>query len=434
VNNSVEADTAPRGEFSLGWKVLIVSVLGVAFGASPIPFNVIGFTVEPLMEEFQWSRTQILFPITIFGVIASLLAPAFGWMADRYGVRRVALFSLLAFGTAFAAIALTPTSNAASTLYIYYGLWMVVGLVGIGSTPVTWSRAVNMWFFKRKGLALGILLMGTSLAAIIVPQIASWAIENHGWRAMFAIVAGFPLLIALPLGFLFFREPRPEERPKELGGASGQLTGVTLGAALKDYRFWLIWLSILVIAFAFGGAFINMVPILGDHGLDTATAANVMTILGLGILSGRIITGILLDKFWAGFVAFPLLCLPAISSYLLLGTDTTFLPVAVGGFLLGFAAGAESDLIAYLASRYFGMLNYGKIYGMLYMPFGLASAASPLAYAYVRDTYGSYDPILTVAIFMYVIGGALLLFLGRYPDAFPAENEAELIPAATGAA
>ncbi|RJY10039.1 MFS transporter [Aurantiacibacter aquimixticola] len=426
--------TQQRGEFSLGWKVLLVSVLGVAFGASPIPFNVIGFTVEPLMDEFGWSRTQILIPITIFGVIASLLAPAFGWMADRYGVRRVALFSLLVFGLAFAAIALTPTSDAASTLYIYYGLWVVVGLVGIGSTPVTWSRAVNMWFFRRKGLALGILLMGTSIAAMIVPQVASWAIANYGWRAMFAIVAGFPLLIALPLGFLFFREPTPDERPAEMKVDGGRLTGVDLKTALKDYRFWLIWFSILTIAFAFGGAFINMVPILGDHGIDSATAADVMTILGLGILSGRIITGLLLDKFWAGFVAFPLLCLPAISSYLLLGTDSSFLPAAIAGFLLGFAAGAESDLIAYLASRYFGMLHYGKIYGMLYMPFGLASAASPIVYAYVRDSYGSYNPILTIAIFMYVIGGGLLLFLGRYPDSFPVPDEAEPTRAAVGAA
>ncbi|WP_074204799.1 MFS transporter [Parasphingorhabdus marina] len=422
-NPNIASAPGERGEFSLGWKVLLAGVLGVACGASPIPFNVIGFTVAPLTEEFGWTRTEILFPITIFGVIAALLAPAFGWMADRFGVRRVALGSLLAFGLAFAAIALTPTTNAQSTLYIYYALWLMVGLIGIGSTPVTWSRAINMWFFKNKGLALGILLLGTSLAAIVVPPVAEWAIREHGWRAMFAIVAGFPLLIALPIGFLLFREPRPEERPQAIVSNGGKLTGVTLGEALRDYRFWLIWLSILTIALAFGGAFINMVPILSDHGISSQRAATVMQILGIGILSGRIITGMLLDRFWAGYVAFPLLCLPAISSYLLLGTDTAFLPVAIGGFLLGFAAGAESDLIAYLASRYFGMLHYGKIYGMLYMPFGLASAVSPVLYAMVRDTQGSYDSILTVAIFAYVIGGGLLLLLGKYPEAFGRPEE-----------
>lgn len=88
-------------------------------------------------------------------------------------------------------------------------------------------------------------------------------------------------------------------------------------------------------------------------------------------------------------------------------------------FLLGFAAGAEADLIAYLTGRYFGMANYGKIYGMLYMPFGLFSAASPVVYAQVFDRTGSFDPMLQVAIGLFIVGGALLLTLGKYPAAFP---------------
>ena len=324
VSETANDATTERNEFSLGWTVLVAGVLGVACGASPIPFNVIGFTVEPLIEEFGWSRTQILFPITIFGVIASLLAPFFGSLADKHGVRKVALYSLLAFGLSFAAISLTPTAQVTSTLYIYYALWVLVGLIGIGSTPVSWSRAINLWFYKHRGLALGILLLGTSLAAIVVPKLAVWAIENYGWRTMFAIVALLPLLVALPVGYFLFREPEPHERPQAISSDSGNLTGVSLGVALRDYRFWLIWLSIAIIATAFGGAFINMPAMLSDRGLDAQTAASVMGILGIGILSGRIITGALLDRFWQGFVAFPLLCLPAISCYLLLGESIAF--------------------------------------------------------------------------------------------------------------
>ncbi|MGB3807632.1 MAG: MFS transporter [Erythrobacter sp.] len=432
----VQPTSAPKartGEFSKGWTVLLAGLLGVMCGASPIPYNVIGFTAEPLAAEFGWTQTQILLPITLFGVIASLLAPVFGWMADRYGVRPVALWSLFAFGLAFAAISLTPTANEAQTLYIYYGFWVVVGLVGIGSTPVTWSRAVNLWFYNHRGLALGILLLGTSFAAVIVPQVAVWAIQTYGWRAMFAIVALFPAA-ALIVAFLLFREPRPEERPKAIESESGRLTGVTLGLALADYRFWLIWLSIALIAMAFGGAFINMPTMLRLRGLDVDVAATVMGILGIGIFAGRLITGALLDRFWQGIVAFPLLCLPAISAWLLLGDSLTFPLAALAGFLLGFAAGAESDLIAYLTGRYFGMANYGKIYGMLYMPFGLFSAASPVIYAQVYDRTGSYDPILEAAIIMFILGGALLLLLGKYPQAFPEIDEPEPARAAAGAA
>ncbi len=418
-----------RGEFAKGWKVLLAGVLGVMCGASPIPYNIIGFTVGPLREEFGWSQTEAVVPITLFGVIASVLAPVFGWMADRFGVRPVALWSLLAFALSFAAVALTPTGDPRAALYIYYSLWAVIGLVGIGSTPVTWSRAINLWFYKNRGLALGILLLGTSLAAMIVPRFAVEVIEAQGWRAMFAAVALLPLA-ALAVAFFLFREPRPEERPRAIESASGRLTGVTLGKAMTDYRFWIIWLSIACIATAFGGAFINLPTMLALRGVDAKTAASVMGILGIGIFAGRLITGALLDRFWQGFVAFPLLCLPAASGWILLGDLVTFPLAALAGFLLGFAAGAESDLIAYLTGRYFGMANYGRIYGMLYMPFGLGSAASPVIYAQAFDRTGSYDPVLRLAIGAFILGGALLLLLGRYPQTLPeAEGEDEPAPA-----
>jgi MFS family permease len=244
---------------------------------------------------------------------------------------------------------------------------------------------------------------------------------------MFLITAGLPLLVALPVGIWLFREPRAEEQPPEIHDTSGKLVGVTLAVALRDRRFWLIWLSIMFIALAFGGAFVNMVPILADRGISASGGATVMTLFGIGVLTGRVITGLLLDRFWAGFVGFPLLCLPAISSALLLDNSIVIPMAALAGYLLGFAAGAESDLVAYLAGRYFGMAHYGKIYGMLYMPFGIFSAISPLLYAYVRDTMGSYDPILTAAIGMYLVGGGLLLLLGKYPAAFKDEDTAEII-------
>jgi len=415
MSSVVPTATAQSSEFRRGWKVLLAGLLGVACGASPIPFNVIGFTIEPIIAEMGWTRVQILTPITIFGVIAALLAPVFGWMADRFGVRPVALASLFAFGVAFAAISLTPTGSGTTTLYTYYALWVVVGLVGIGSTPVTWSRAINLWFFEHRGLALGILLLGTSLAALVVPKLAVWAIGEYGWRAMYLVVAGLPLLVALPVAFWLFREPRAEERPAAIMTGDGKLTGVRLASALQDFRFWLIWLSIAAIAMAFGGFFINLPTMLGDVGISRGDAASVMGVLGLGIFAGRIITGMLLDRYWQGFVAFPLLCLPALSCYVMMMDGTSVELAMLAGFLLGFAAGAESDLIAYLTGRYFGMAHYGKVYGMLYMPFGFFSAVSPLVYARVRDVTGSYDAILEVTLFGFLIGGALLLFLGRYP-------------------
>lgn len=414
MNQPPMATTQDRNEFATGWKLLLTCLIGVACGASPLPFNVIGLLFDPLGNEFGWSRLQVSAGVTVFGITAALLAPLFGAASDRFGVRPVTLVSVFLFGLTFASFYIMPGS-----LWGYYGLWFLVGLVGIGSTPVTWSRAINLWFFRNRGLALGIMLLGTSLAAMVVPKLAGGILANGTWRDMFLYLAALPLLVSLPLAVLFFREPKEHERPAGVAQQGGNSTGIMFAVALRDRRFWLIFCSIMLIAAAYGGAHIHMIPMVMDHGFGIAEATSVMGVVGLGILAGRVITGFLLDRFWAGHVAFPLLCLPAVACFMLMGQESAMTVLLIAGFLLGFAAGAESDLIAYLAGRYFGMGHYGKIYGMLYLPFGLFSAISPMVYGAVRDASGSYDGILIVAAPMFVLGGALLLLLGRYPEAFP---------------
>jgi len=400
----------PRSEFTLGWKVVVAAMVGVACGASPIPYNTIGFMLGPIHDEFGWSFRDVSLGLTLCGIAGSLLAPVYGALADRIGVRPVALFSLVAFALSFALLSQVPGS-----LTGYWLLWLLVGIVGFGSTPVTWTRGINLWFFRQRGLALGITLVGTSLTAILVPPLAAWSIQTVGWRLTFPILALLPLLIALPLGLLLFREPRPEQRPPELT-VDGGLPGLTLGEAVRGYRFWLIWVSILCVAFAYGGVFVHLAQMLVGHGFTLTAAAGIVSTQGLAILVGRVGTGFLLDRFWAPLVTLPLLSAPALACWLLAGDGLTAGLAVMSAVVLGLATGAETDLIAFLAGRYFGMAHYGRIYGMLYVPFGLASSVSPAVYGWVRDTTGDYDAMLYVAMGLFVGGAALLLGLGRYPE------------------
>lgn len=95
--------------------------------------------------------------------------------------------------------------------------------------------------------------------------------------------------------------------------------------------------------------------------------------------------------------------------------------------IFGVVAALLAPFFGSLAGRYFGMANYSKIYGFLYVPFGLFSAGSPLIYAYLRDTTGSYDPILSFGIAAFILGGGVLVLMGKYPASFPA-NTANLNP------
>jgi MFS family permease len=411
---------AGRSEFRLGWKVLVAALLGVAFGASPLPFNTIGFFIDPLQQECGWTRTEISFGITIYGVLGALLAPAFGWLADRYGVRKVALGSLSIFGLIFASFSVIPCD-----LLWFYVLWTMIGLFGIGSTPISWSRAINLWFFRQRGLALGLTLVGTSVSAMLLPFITTQLIAQVGWRGSFALLALLPLAVALPLGLLWFREPHDHERPPEVAAVgAAELPGRTVGMAMRERRFWILWISIALVSIAYAGALVHLPSMLAAREFDRASAATVMSVFGLAIFAGRIVTGLLLDRFWAPLVTLPILCLPALSCWVLVGDAPLSLPLAVAAaFLMGFASGAETDLIAYLAGRYFGMRSYGQIYGVLYMAFGLSAAISASLYGWVRDTTGSYDPMLLAAAGMFVAGAVLLLFLGPYPVFVAAERK-----------
>ncbi|MFV3076377.1 MFS transporter [Niveispirillum fermenti] len=405
--------TAPepeKGEFARNWTVLLAALLGTMCGASPLPYNTIGSFLKPLTEEFGWNVGDIQVGILMYGLTGCIMAPIVGGLADRYGTRRVGLLALAGFGLAFAATGLT------SSLFMFYTMYFLIGLLGIGSTPVTWSRAINLSFVRHRGLALGIMLVGTGIAAFILPSLTVFLIERFGWRLAYGFIALLPLLIAFPAVYAFIREPAAGSAGH---AAAAARTGLPLNQVLRDRRFWIMILSFLLVSLAYGGFHTNLQNMIRLKGFSDGTGALVAGCVGLSIIVGRIGTGFLVDRFWAPMVALPLLTLPAFACMIFMSEAAPLALIILAAIMLGCAAGAETDLIAYLSGRYFGMAYYGRIYGMLYAAFAAGSSFSPPLYGYVYATSGSYSPVLIAAAVMFVAGGVLLLALGRYPASFP---------------
>lgn len=410
---------AKRSEFSLGWKVLLAASIGIAFGASPVPYNAIGHIVQPLQAEYGWGRGEIMLAVTLSGLTITFLSPLFGAAVDRFGVRRVALAACLLFSLSFGAIALSPNNLA-----IFYALFITMGVLGGASIPISWTRGVNAWFVENRGLALALALMGTGVASVVINNLAPVLNAEFGWRGVILGLAALGIVISLPLAIAYFREPRPEERPVSTVD-TGAESGYTLQQAMREPRFWLMGASFLIVALVYGGLFANFVPLLIDGGFDAVEAGAMASVLGVFLVIGRIVAGWLLDRFWAPLVAFPLLSAPAVSCLLLAHDGVTSFEAWLAAGLLGFAAGAETDLVAYLAARYYGLKNYGRIYGALYMFFSIGSSVSPPIYGWVYDRYDSYHPALFVASGGFVLGAALLFFIGRYPTSFPNATETD---------
>ena len=408
-------------EFRFGWPVVAASALGIGLGLSPLPFYTLGVFAPAFTAEFGWRQDQIMAAFTILTIGVWILSPMIGFVADRLGVRRVVLISIVSFSLAMMAFAFNTGS-----LTFYYALWVVLGLTGVGTLPITWTRAVNSWFFERRGLALGIALVGTGLFGFVVTNYSNYLIQEFGWRIAYVGVGILPLAIAFPIAWLALYEsddPKVARRAKGLrksvssDAAAMVNTGISFGRALKDWRLWLLAYAFVPISFAVGGPIPNLVVMLGTKGFEPTNAAFLASLLGLpGVILGRLIGGYLIDHLWAPAVAAVILSLPAASVLTLAQPDLTFVTAAAAIIFLGFAAGVEYDLMAYLVSRYFGMVNYGAIYGLLYGFFAAGAGIGPVVFAYVYETTGSYDTILRVSSVLFVAGALPLLLLGKYRD------------------
>ncbi len=418
-------------EFKAGWPVVLSSMLGIGLGLSPLPFYTTGVIAPYLMKAFGWKIGQIMAGITVTTAVVLFAGPAAGFLAVRYGARKVALTSLVLFSLTFMAFSLSNGS-----LPLYYATWAMAALLGAGTLPMTWTVAVNQRFDIRKGLALGISLMGTGLFGFFSKPLLAWMIHDFGWRGAYIGLGLLPLLIAFPVGlFLFFEKPIDKT---ENAAPQPVKTGLTFGETLKEWRFWLIALALVPISFALAGPIPNMENILKTAHFGAAQIVQLTSLIGLSALSGRLVGGWLLDRFWAPGVALVILGSPGLSCFLL--AQPTLAPWAamVSIVLIGFAVGVEYDLMAFLVARYFGMRAYTAIYGVLYVFFSIGAGVGPLVFGWSFDRTGSYHLVLNIAFAVLIVSGLALLSLGRYryrgqPDVLataPAEAPA-IIPSVT---
>ena len=390
------------------WPLVMATCVGVIASAFVLPYYTIGALTVPVTEEFGWSRTQFQAAILFSSGIGALLSPAVGWLNDRYGSRRVALPSMLGFGVAFLLAA--SIQGEPWMLFMAYG---AMAVLGAGTIPVTWTRAIATSFFERRGLALGLSLAGTGLCASIVPLYTVWLTDHFGWRGAYVGISLIPFLFAFPVLFFFFKPLEVRENAVE----HRELTGMTVGEALRGYRFWILLVSILFAYMGFSGIGPNLLPSMTDDGFSRESAASIQSVYGVSILTGRVVVGYVIDRIWAPAVAAVCLLISAGGSFLFIGEQSYFGAV-VASFALGFAAGAELDLLAFLAARYFGLRHYAKIYAILYAALAVCSGTAPMAFAAVFDLTASYDWSFAIASGLFVAASVIVLLLGRYPKEY----------------
>ncbi len=378
-----------------------------------------GTFVRPLESEFGWQRGEMSFALTMTNIAVVIVSPGIGLLIDRLGVRRVIIPSIVMMALTVASMALL-TGN----IWQFYAMFLLIPILGAGTLPQSYSRVIINWFNRRRGLALGIALSGFGVGATLVPAFAQFMIEHYGWRSAYVGFALTVLCVSLPMTLFLFRErPRDmglqadglEDMPANIASpAPSSASGLLAREALRTKSFWLIFTSFLLVGIAITSILAHLVPMLTDRGISPDKAALCMSLLGVGLVTGRILGGLLMDHFFAPYVtAFFLLFL--ITGIVILALGTSGKLVVVAAIFVGLATGSEISEIAYLCSRYFGLRSFCQIYGTMFAAFQIGSAFGPPILGIYYDHMGNYIGALWILTAIAVIGTMLITLLGPYP-------------------
>src|SRR3569623_1467770 len=396
-----------------GWRVA-----AAASGCVLVSFaSLLGFTfsvfLKPLTEEFGGSREAASLAFAIAAMTVAVCSPPLGMLLVRYPTRRILLPCLTIFGLAFASLSLlTPH------LWHLYAVFFVLGVVGNGTAQLASSRAVTTWFQEHRGLALAVLMTGGSLGVTIWPALTQALIDHFGWRTATAVLGFTVLAIGWPLGLLV----------KERGGfvrSEGvpPASGATVADGLRSRIFWVIVAVLFCGSFSQNGAITHISALLTDRGVSGSGAALAASSMGVTALGGRMLTGWLIDRFFAPRVAQNMMLIAA-GGALVLAFASTMTMGVLGASLIGLGMGGEADITPWLLAKYFGLRSFSTLYALTWTAYAIAGAIGPVIMGKAFDTTGSYTALLTELSVLTAAASALFLLIPAYSKAKQYEESA----------
>ena len=413
------AQTKESGNsFLYGWWIVFVAAVGLSMGYGPIVTFTFGVFFKLLNQEFGWSRGDISQAFSLSLFVMSLVFPFIGRLVDRFGARKIIIPSILLFG-----LGLMSLSLLSANIWQLYAVYILLGLVGGGTAPVPYSNVLLHWFDKRRGLALGVAMVGLGLGAFVMPSLAQMLIVSQGWRQAYIVFGLMVMVITIPIVGLFFKEtpemvglrPDGDVMNPNHQNASEQKIGLSAQEARQTHTFWILVGAFFLMSASVHGCLIHLVPLLTDRGISPQLAAGATSLFGAALLFGRVGAGYLLDHFFASSVALCFFCGTALG-LLLLWSGVTGTAAFIAAFLVGLGMGAEGDIIAYLIGRYFGLRAFGEIYGYAFGAFTLGGVSGPLLMGRGFDATGSYSLGLGVFVVVTLIAAGLMTRLGPYRE------------------
>ena len=401
------------------WWYVATAFLTLLFGTSTVNvlFNVLG---QPMADEFGWNRSLISNGFSIETVFTGFSIVVLGFLVDRYGPRIPSVPMVFGFGGGLMLMAAVP-----GNVVVFYLLCALIGAGAGAVNPVAHAAVVSAWFSDRRGLALGIMMAGMGACGVMMPYLAEFFLGLVGWRSTFVIIGALCTVIPAAVYAFVTKMPAEHDRERLEARARGMMAGESLWSIAKTYRqFWLLCVSIFLVSTATFGLMSQVVPMTTDKGTDRAVAITALSVLSLASVAARLFAGYLLDRIFAPLIGIVIFALCGVGVIVLITSSGTAM-IILGAVLVGIALGAEGDIAAYMASRYFPKHSYGRVLGSVYFLFGMGSAAGIFLLGQVYNLTGSYAAGMVPLLVMVGISILCLLFMGPYRFTLTGEDESK---------
>lgn len=399
---------------SPGWRVV-----GGTFTAQMF---VIGFftyavslLVAPVREEFGVSLEQVMYSLMAGTIVGLFLQPVAGILVDRVSVRW-----LMTGGSAFYALGLFGLANCNNIWQYIIGFGVTMSVSTSFAAALTSSAVISRWFTRRRGMALGIAAIGTSVGGVLIPALISWWLGLYGWRTALELLSLCIVLVMLPLVFCNIKD-RPSSHA-ELDSADADLSAdlaaqpeLGLGAIARNPRFWFIGLSLGLLFASYSATLSNLSPYAINLGQSEERASTLIMAVAICGLIGKLLFGMAADRIslklglWMaqGMV---------IAALLLLSTEPGYGLMLVATGLLGLAAGGMLPVWGAMMAQAFGLASYGRAMGLMGPVITLCVMPSFPVMGRLFDMTGTYTNALYLFAAAVTLGAVLLIPL-RLPSA-----------------
>lgn len=371
--------------------------------------------LEPMSTETGWSRAGISSAMTLNFIVMGLGAFAWGAISDRYGPRIVVLIGAVLLG-----LALVLASRTTSLLMFQLTYGVIVG-VSASAFFAPMIAAVTGWFEQNRSLAVSLVSAGMGMAPLTVSPFAQWLITTYDWRTAMLVIGLGAWILLIPAALFVRRPPASTAAGVASTAATGDSSAMSAARALRSPQFLVLGFTFFACCAAHSGPIFHMVSFAIFCGIAPMAAVSIYSVEGLAGLGGRILLGVLGDRYGAKpvLIAGLIVQAVAIAAYVFVSRLGEFYALAV---IFGMAYGGTMPLYAVLAREYFGQHIMGTVFGAATMLSSLGMAFGPLAGGWIFDTFATYS-------WLFIGSAAVGLAAVAVALAFPPVPRQQLQPA-----